>query len=190
MTLALKTPSSRSDPSKKKHTSAETAPSQKLPYGLVSITLGDPLRDRLDEVARSSEINRSQIIRDALEKYLAEAPKLEKARKQRREDVRKREFLVALARILASIHGLLEQFDSIEQADSIAHDVADLHQWVQGQLPEGLQRSDLKVPAVEDDLDDFERSSRRLWRAFGAHTWTDTVRRWEKVAERERGTKT
>src|ERR1700751_4425604 len=131
-----------SNPSGGKKAVAQSAKSERLPYGLISITLGDPLRDRLDEIARSSETNRSQIIRDALESYLEKAPDLEKARRHRREEVRKRAYLVALARVLSSIHQLLESFDNIEQADSLAHEVASIYRWVMSRLPEGLQSND------------------------------------------------
>src|SRR5271167_3706239 len=80
-------------------------------YGLTAVTLGEVLKDQLDQVAGATNGNRSQIIRQALERYFEQLPALQKQRKEQQQKIRDRAFLIVLSRVLRSMHSVLYSFD-------------------------------------------------------------------------------
>jgi predicted DNA-binding protein len=159
-------------------------------YGLTAVTLGEVLKDQLDKVAGATNGNRSQIIREALERYFEQLPALQKQRKEQQQKIRERAFLIVLSRVLRSMHGVLYCFDyrdvlPEDEYDGVLDSVRRLEEWVHTRIPDDWPPR-LKVPVLEAELSDFQRGCYRLYRGLGGKQWDEIVNRWHDVYERER----
>ncbi len=166
--------------------SAEPAPS----YGLTAVTLGEVLKDQLDQVAAATNGNRSQIIRQALERYLDQLPALKKQRKEQQQKIRDREFLIVLSRVLRSMRSVLDSFDyrdvlPEDEYYGVLESVRRLEEWLHTRIPDD-RPARLKVPALEEELSDFQRGCYRLYRGLGGKQWSEIVHRWRDEYKRER----
>lgn len=178
-------------PQGRQATSFTRAREPAVPYGLTAVTLGELLKDQLNEVvAATAGGNRSKIIREALERYFEQLPELEKQRKDRQQKIRDRAFVIVLGRVLPSIKLLLESFDfgddvlPYEKYDDVMDTIRRLEEWIDSQMA-NERLSGLKVPELEDALCDFEHGCLRLWRVLGREQWGNIVDRWRGVYKRE-----
>jgi predicted DNA-binding protein len=159
-------------------------------YGLTAVTLGEVLKDQLDKVAEATNGNRSQIIREALERYFEQLPGLQKQRKEQQQKVRERAFLIVLSRILRSIRSVLDSFDfrdvlPEDEYEGALESMHRLEDWLQTRIPDD-RPARLKVPELEEELSDFERGCDRLLRGLYSQPWPEIVHRWQNVYKRER----
>jgi predicted DNA-binding protein len=159
-------------------------------YGLTAVTLGEVLKDQLDKVAGATNGNRSQIIREALEHYFEQLPALQKQRKEQQQKIRDREFLIVLSRVLRSMRSVLDSFDyrdvlPEDEYEGVLGSVRRLEEWLHTHIPDNWPPG-LKVPALEEELSDFQRGCYRLYRGLGGKRWDEIVNRWQNVYKRER----
>jgi hypothetical protein len=159
-------------------------------YGLTAVTLGEVLKDQLDKVAGATTGNRSRIIREALERYFEQLPALQKQRKEQRQKIREREFLIVLSRILRSTRSVLDSFDFRDVLpgdlyNGALESVRRLEDWSNVRIPDD-RPTRLKAPELEEELSDFERGCERLLRGLYSEPWSEIVHRWQNVYKRER----
>jgi predicted DNA-binding protein len=159
-------------------------------YGLTAVTLGEVLKEQLDKVAGATNGNRSQIIREALERYFEQLPALQKQRKEQQQKVRDRAFLIVLSRVLRSMRSVLDSFDyrdvlPEDEYEGALESVRRLEEWLHARIPDD-RPARLKVPALEEELSDFQRGCYRLYRGLGGKRWDEIVHRWQNVYKRER----
>jgi predicted transcriptional regulator len=159
---------------------------------LTAVTLGELLKDDLDRVADATGENRSKIIRDALERYIAELPQLRAHRAEVRATVHDRAFLIVVGRVLAAFDLLLSQtFDfgevfPVELDTSLRGALGDFRQWLAPRVPEGARLSEEIPESVAEALFEIERGSRRMWRSPETKWWKESVARWSKQFVREK----
>src|SRR5208337_5584302 len=151
-------------------------------YGLTAVTLGEVLKDQLDKVAEATNGNRSQIIREALERYFEQLPALQKQRKEQQQKIRERAFPIVLSRILRSMRSVLDSFDfrdvlPEEEYEGALESLRRLEDWLQTRIPDDRPPR-LKVPGLEEELSDFERGCDRLLRGLYGQPWSEIVHRW------------
>jgi predicted DNA-binding protein len=159
-------------------------------YGLTAVTLGEVLKDQLDKVAEATNGNRSQIIREALERYFEQLPALRKQRKEQQQKIRDRAFLIVLSRVLRSVRSVLDSFDyrdvlPEDEYETVLESVRRLEDWLHARIPDDRPPR-LKVPGLEEELSDFQRGCYRLYRGLGGKQWDEIVNRWQDVYKRER----
>jgi predicted DNA-binding protein len=159
-------------------------------YGLTAVTLGEVLKEQLDKVAGATNGNRSQIIREALERYFEQQPALQKQRKEQQQKIRDRAFLIVLSRVLRSMRSVLDSFDyrdvlPDDEYYGVLESVRRLEEWMHTRIPDD-RPARLKVPGLEEELSDFQRGCYRLFRGLGGKQWDEIVHRWQDVYKRER----
>src|SRR5271169_1901671 len=159
-------------------------------YGLTAVTLGEVLKDQLDKVAEATNGNRSQIIREALERYFEQLPALQKQRKEQQQKIRERAFLIVLSRVLRSMRSVLDSFDyrdvlPEDEYEGALESVRRLEDWLHARIPDD-RPARLKVPELEEELSDFERGCYRLYRGLGGKQWSEIVHLWQGAYRRER----
>jgi len=147
-------------------------------WGLTAVTLGEVLKERLDEVATTTKENRSKIIRDALEAYLEQLPHLEEQRQAQQD----RAFPIALYRLVMACRTALDAFDY----DGLVPDGFDETLELLDKLRESLEAkvSELRpalTVSVEGAVSGVERACH--WLRLKAHgtQWEELVNRWAGV---------
>lgn len=163
---------------------------------LTAVTLGEILKENLDQVVAATGENRSKIIRDALERYLAELPELRKHREELREKVHNRAFLILFSRVLDSFHLLLvrtfgfRDVFPVELERDLLRALDNFRGWLEPHVPKGadLQR-ELSQP-VSEALFEIERGSKRMWFSTNdTKWWTDFVDRWRRELKQDKSSK-
>lgn len=156
-----------------------------VPYGLTAVTLGEVLKEQLDEAVTATNGNRSQIIREALERYLDQLPELEKQRREREQAIHDRALPIALYRVLDAFRTIFRRFDydglfPENLYEGVSASVDELRDWLQTQIPDGRALRP-EATALEGALADLERSSHRVDRLTNGHQWENAVNRWSEV---------
>jgi Arc/MetJ-type ribon-helix-helix transcriptional regulator len=156
-----------------------------VPYGLTAVTLGEVLKEQLDEAVAATNGNRSQIIREALERYLDQLPQLEKQRKEREQAIRDRALPIALYRAVEAFRTILGSFDydglfPETLYKGVSDSIDELRDWLQTNIPDERPLR-LEEAALEGALSDLERSSHRLERSTHGDEWESVVNRWCEV---------
>jgi predicted transcriptional regulator len=164
-------------------------------YGLTAVTLGEVLKDQLDEAVAATNENRSAIVRQALERYFDELPELRKRRKENRERARDFAFPRVFGRLLDEFNSVLREFAYPHSLPIPARLYSDLQlaldksrDWLTSQIPDEFDYSPPRELALA--LSDIHRGFYRLFREAEGKEWQrEAIERWRKKLESEKGKK-
>lgn len=181
-------------PAKRKSKPLRKRSGKSVDYGLTAVTLGEVLKDQLDEAVAATKENRSEILRRALERYLENVPEMMKQREELRNKLRDRVFIILLFRIVREFEHVLQSFDYDgafpDDLFTRAHKaVVNLEEWLRPRIPEG-DGSRYQLPrGLEEAVSHFIRGSSLLGRNNHGKEWHQFVESWRREFRLEEGSK-